>query len=98
MAESDPNGRDRCSQMTITFSGSLTTNGVGGTVYYGWIRVDNHGNRTVIPEQPIQIAAGDTSRHAVVSDSFTPGHSGTDQLFFLSPSYTVPAQGWSCSG
>jgi hypothetical protein len=98
VAESDPNGRDRCSQMTITFNGSFTTNGAGGTVFYEWVRVDSQGNRTVVPEAPIRIATGDTSSHAVVSDAFTPAHSGTEQLVFLVPSYTVPAQGWSCRG
>jgi hypothetical protein len=84
--------------LIVTATGSFTTNGVGGWVSYEWVRVDSQGNRTVTPEAPIRIAAGDRSSHAVVSDVFTPAHSGTDQLVFLSPSYTVPAQGWSCVG
>lgn len=88
----------RCSQTTVTATGNFTTNGVGGWVFYEWVRVDSQGNRSVIAEVPIRIAAGDTSTHAVATDSFTPQHSGTDQLVFLSPSYTVPAQSWSCIG
>ena len=88
----------RCSQTTVTATGSFTTNGVGGWVFYEWVRLDNQGTRTVIPEIPIRVAAGDTNAHAVVTDSFTPKHSGTDQLVFLSPAYTVAAQSWSCIG
>ena len=82
----------------MTASGSFTTNGVGGTVYYGWLRVDSQGNRQFIPETPIRIAAGDTSLHSVVSDIFTPVHSGSDQLVFISPLYNVAAKSWSCVG
>ena len=82
----------------MTATGSFTTNGVGGWVFYEWVRLDNQGTRTVIPEIPIRVAAGDTNAHAVVTDSFTPKHSGTDQLVFLSPAYTVAAQSWSCIG
>lgn len=83
---------------SINAIGNFTTNGVGGTVYYGWLRVDSQGNRQFIPEAPIQIAAGDTSSHSVVPDNFTPVHSGSDQLVFISPYYNVPAQSWSCVG
>jgi outer membrane biosynthesis protein TonB len=93
------NNKNRCNQTTVTATGSFTTNGAGGTVYYGWVHYDTNGKVTgVTPEAPIRIAAGDTSSHAVVSDTFTPVHSGTDQLVFASPAYTVPAQGWSCVG
>src|SRR2546425_4300870 len=92
------NGNKRCSMSSVTATGSFDTNGVGGWVFYEWVRVDSQGNRTVIPEAPIRIAAGDTSSHAVVSDSFTPQHSGTDQLVFLNPAYTVAAHSWSCVG
>jgi outer membrane biosynthesis protein TonB len=88
----------RCSQTVVTATGSFTTNGVGGWVFYYWLRTDSQGNRTTVPEQPIRIAAGDTSAHNVASDSFTPQHSGSDQLVFLSPAYTVTAQTWSCVG
>jgi hypothetical protein len=49
-------------------------------------------------EFPIYVAPGDTSAHAVKSDVFTPSHSGSDQLVFLNPVYTVTAQSWSCVG
>src|SRR5579864_3154790 len=88
----------RCSQMTVTASGSFTTNGAGGWVFYEWVRLDSQGNRTVIGEFPIWVAPGDTSSHAVRSDVFTPAHSGSDQLVFLSPVYSVAAHSWSCLG
>ncbi len=83
---------------SVTATGSFTTNGAGGWVFYEWDRVDSQGNLTVIPEAPIRVAAGDRSSHAVVTDSFTPQQSGTDQLVFLNPAYTVAAQSWSCVG
>jgi len=93
------NNNGHCAQLIVTATGSFATNGTGGSVYYQWVHYDTNGNVTgVTPEAPIRIAAGDTSSHAVVSDTFTPAHSGTDQLVFLSPSYTAAAQGWSCVG
>jgi len=44
------------------------------------------------------VAAGDKSLHGVTSDTFTPVHSGSDQLVFSSPAYSVPSQSWTCSG
>jgi hypothetical protein len=83
----------------VTATGSFTTNGVGGAVYYGWVHYDTQGHVTgTTQEAPIQIAPGDTSAHAVVADSFTPQRSGSDQLVFFSPFYSVPAQSWSCVG
>ena len=87
-----------CSQTTVTANGGFTTNGVGGTVSYHWVRVDNQGNRTIGASGTIQVAAGDTNLHGVTSDTFTPVHSGSDQLVFLSPAYSVPAQSWNCIG
>ena len=92
------NNEGHCSQLTITATGSFATNGVGGSVSYEWVRVDSQGGQTVIPEAPIQVAPGDRSIHAVASDAFTPAHSGTEQLVFLSPAYSVPAQSWNCVG
>jgi len=92
------NNEGHCSQLTITASGSFATNGVGGSVSYEWVRVDSQGGQTVIPEAPIQVAPGDRSIHAVASDVFTPAVSGTEQLVFLSPAYSVPAQSWNCVG
>ena len=92
------NNEGHCSQVTITASGSFTTNGVGGPVSYEWVRVDSQGARTVIPEAPIRVATGDRGTHAVASDTFTPAHGGSEQLVFLSPAYSVPAQSWNCVG
>ena len=92
------NNAGKCSQVTITASGGFTTNGVGGTVSYEWVRVDSQGTQTIIPEAPIQVAAGDKSLHVVASDTFTPAHSGSEQLVFLSPAYSAPSQSWTCSG
>jgi outer membrane biosynthesis protein TonB len=92
------NNAGHCSQVTILASGSFTTNGAGGSVSYQWVRVDSQGNRTIGVSGTIQIAAGDRSLHAVRSDSFTPAHSGSDQLVFLSPAYSVPSQSWNCVG
>jgi hypothetical protein len=92
------NNTGHCGQISITSTGSFTTNGVGGWVYYQWVRVDNQGDRTTVVEPPIRVAAGDTSSHAVASDTFTPAHSGTTQLVFLNPAYSVPAQSWNCVG
>ncbi len=88
----------RCSQTTVTAAGGFTTNGVGGSVSYHWVRVDNQGNATIGASGTIQVAAGDTNLHGVTSDTFTPVHSGSDQLVFLSPAYSVPAQSWNCVG
>ena len=88
----------RCSQITVTAAGGFTTNGVGGSVSYHWVRVDNQGNATIGASGTIQVAAGDTNLHGVTSDTFTPVHSGSDQLVFLSPAYSVPAQSWNCVG
>src|SRR6266566_2479309 len=88
----------RCSQSTVTAVGGFTTNGAGGTVSYQWVRVDNLGNRTNGASGTIQVAAGDSNLHQVTTDTFTPVHSGSDQLVFLSPAYSVPAQSWNCVG
>jgi len=89
---------NRCSQNTVTGVGGFATNGLGGTVSYQWVRVDNQGQRTIGASGTIQVAAGDTNLHGVTSDTFTPVHSGSDQLVFLSPAYSVPAQSWNCVG
>jgi hypothetical protein len=93
------NNKNRCSQTTVTATGSFTTNGVGGWVLYEWVHYDAQGQRTgATPEAPIRINGGDSSTHAVVADSFTPQHSGSDQLVFLNPAYSVAAQSWNCVG
>jgi hypothetical protein len=97
-APRNPSNSGRCSLATVTATGSFTTNGVGGSVSYRWVRVDNQGNRTIGASGTIRVAVGDRSLHTVASDSFTPAHSGSDQLVFLSPAYSVPAQSWNCVG
>ena len=92
------NGNARCSQSTVTAAGGFTTNGVGGSVSYQWVRVDSQGTKTIGASGTVQVAAGDRNFHAVANDTFTPTHSGSDQLVFLSPAYSVPAQSWTCSG
>lgn len=89
----------RCNQTTVTATGSFTTNGVGGWVFYQWVHYDTTGKVVgSTPGAPIRIAAGDTGSHAVVADSFTPQHSGSDKLVFWSPVYAAAAQSWSCVG
>jgi outer membrane biosynthesis protein TonB len=91
--------KNRCNQTTVTATGSFTTNGVGGWVFYGWVHYDTQGQRTgTTPEAPIRINAGDTSSHPVVADTFTPQHSGSDQLVFFVPAYSVAGQSWNCVG
>jgi hypothetical protein len=92
------NNTARCSQVTVTAAGGFTTNGAGGNVSYHWVRVDSQGNRTIGASGTIYVAPGDKNFHGVTSDKFAPVHSGTDQLVFLSPAYSVPAQSWNCSG
>jgi outer membrane biosynthesis protein TonB len=89
----------RCSQVVITATGSFTTNGIGGWVFYEWVHFDSAGKQTgSTPELPIRIAVGDLSSHQVTPDTFTPQHSGSDQLVFLSPAYSAAVQSWSCIG
>src|SRR5438270_10596354 len=88
----------RCSQTTVTAAGGFTTNGAGGTVSYQWVRVDSQGNRTNGASGTVYVAAGDKNLHGVTSDVFNPVHSGSDQLVFSSPAYSVLAQSWTCSG
>jgi outer membrane biosynthesis protein TonB len=93
------NNKDRCAQATVTATGTFRTNGVGGWVFYEWVHFDAQGKRTgVTLEVPIRVNAGDTGWHAVVADTFTPQHSGSDQLVFLNPAYSVAAQSWNCVG
>ena len=81
----------------MTSVGWFSTNGVGGTVSYAWIRTDNQGHRWVIAEPSITIAPGDTSVHAVKPDSWTPAAPGSVQLVFYSPSApAVAPQSFSC--
>lgn len=67
-------------------------------MFYKWVWTDNTGQQRATNEFPIWVAAGDTTSHAVVPDSWTPAHSGSVQLVFISPAWTVLAQAWSCLG
>jgi hypothetical protein len=79
---------------TVTFR--LAANGPGGTVTYQWIHKDSNG--TVASQvYSIVVAAGDSSAHQVVTDTWNaPASAGTVQLFFLNPSYGVTPQSFSC--
>jgi outer membrane biosynthesis protein TonB len=98
-APKNPHASGRCSLTTVTATGNFTTNGAGGLVYYQWVHYDSQGNQIgVTPETPIAVAAGDVTTHSVVADQFVPLHAGSDQLVFLNPAYSVPAQSWNCVG
>ena len=85
-----------CRKGSVTATGVFTTDGTGGLVSYAWIRTDNRGTVT-IPEPPILVAPGDTSSHAVVSDSWTPNGSGSEQLLFAAAQAPqLAAQTFSC--
>ncbi|HVS08214.1 MAG TPA: hypothetical protein VHK65_18865, partial [Candidatus Dormibacteraeota bacterium] len=92
----DPN--QPCDQITVTSAGWFTTNGVGGTVSYAWIRTDTQGNRRVIAEPSITIAPGDTSLHAVRTDTWRrPQDPGSVQLVFYTPTApAVAARSFTC--
>lgn len=92
----DPN-RD-CDKLTVTATGWFTTNGIGGTVTYAWIRTGAQGSRWVIAEPPLTIAPGDASVHAVQPDAWTPQSPGTEQLVFYVPAApTVAPQSFTCA-
>jgi hypothetical protein len=86
-----------CDRLTVMATGWFTTNGVGGTVTYAWIRIDTQGNRVVIAEPSLTIAPGDSSLHAVRPDSWRPTLPGSEQLVFNSPAGpTVAAKSFAC--
>jgi hypothetical protein len=84
------NSSNKCKLGTLTASGTVKTNGVGGTVQYHWVENDGTGARTV-NEAPIVIAAGDTSTHNLVQDQWIPQASGTEQLVISAPGVQSPA-------
>jgi hypothetical protein len=84
-------------QCNVTATGTVRTNGAGGTVTYYWVRKDDNGTHAQ-PQHTLTIVKGDTSTHAVVKDQWTAGSSGTEQLVFVSPTYPLAAQSFSCSG
>ncbi|HEY4845863.1 MAG TPA: hypothetical protein VII89_09225 [Candidatus Dormibacteraeota bacterium] len=81
----------------VTATGSVTTNGAGGTVTYYWVRKDDTGTHAQ-PQHTLTIAKGDTGAHAVVTDVWTPGSSGSEQLVFVSPTYPLAAKAFNCGG
>jgi hypothetical protein len=91
------NGKQCGESFKVTSTGTFRTNGAGGKVTYYWLRKDDSGTHAQ-PQQTLTIAKGDTSAHAVVTDSWTPGSSGSEQLVFVSPSYPLAAQAFNCGG
>jgi hypothetical protein len=91
------NSSTKCKLGTVTATGTfrLAANGPGGIVRYVWIRKDANGT-TTSQIYSVTVAAGDASMQTVVSDSWTPASSGTEQLYFLTPNYGVTPQPFSC--
>jgi hypothetical protein len=71
----------------------MQPNGRAGTVSYQWIR-DNGAYKS--PIYTINVAAGDTTGHNVVADSWIPSANGNEQLVFTTPGYSVLAQSFTC--
>ena len=88
-------GQAKCANNTVKANGTFITNGAGGTVRYQWIRITSTG-RAPQPVQSVVLAVGDKGFHAVTPDSWTPSSSGSEQLVFITPAYSVPAQSWTC--
>jgi hypothetical protein len=85
----------KCVNDTVIANGTFVSNGAGGVVSYQWVRITSAG-RFPQPVQSITLAVGDRSFHAVSTDRWTPPSSGSEQLVFLSPAYSVAAQSWTC--
>jgi hypothetical protein len=81
--------------VTATGTFRMQAGGPGGTVQYYWIRKDSNG--TVVSQTyKIVVAAGDAAAHSVVTDSWTPASSGSEQLVFTTPGFAVAPQSWTC--
>jgi hypothetical protein len=78
-----------------TATGTFTTNGVGGTVTYYWVRKDSTGTHAQ-PRQTLIIAKGNVGIHAVARDRWAPKSAGSEQLVFVSPTYSLAAQAFTC--
>jgi hypothetical protein len=89
------NGSECGQSFKVTATGTFRTNGAGGTVKYYWLRKDDSGTHAQ-PQQTLTIAKGDTSTHAVVTDSWKPSSSGSEQLVFVGPTYPLAAQSFNC--
>jgi len=74
----------------------MVANGPGGKVSYTWLRHDSNGYANS-PIYSLVAAANDNNAHTVVSDSWTPASSGSDQLVFLNPIYAATAGSFTCS-
>jgi hypothetical protein len=91
------NNSTKCKLGTVTATGTfrMQAGGPGGTVQYHWTRKD--GNVTTVSQTySIVIPAGNTAAHSVVTDSWTPADSGTEQLVFTNPGFAVAPQSWTC--
>jgi hypothetical protein len=76
----------------VTSTGTFRTNGAGGTVTYYWVR-----SGVAQPRQSMVVAKGDTGTK-VITDTWTPNSSGTEQLVFVSPSYPTLTKSFNCGG
>jgi hypothetical protein len=78
----------------------MAAGGPGGVVKYDWIEKDTDPNtgqtRVTVKSYTITVAAGDTSAHSVVTDTWTPASPGSEQLVFNSPSYSLQPQSFTC--
>ena len=91
------NPSDKCKNGTVTGNGTFTTNGVAGTVSYQWRHFDSNG--TLLADGgtvsgAIAVSAGVSSYS--FTTSLAPSTNGTEQLVFISPSYSVAAQTLGC--
>jgi hypothetical protein len=91
------NGNECGQSYKVTATGSVSTNGAGGTVTYYWLRKDDSGTHAQA-QHTLTIAKGDSGAHAVVTDVWTPTSSGSEQLVFVSPAYPLAAQAFNCGG
>jgi len=91
------NGSDKCSTSTVNATGTfrMQAGGPGGTIYYHWIYKDSAGTK-VSPTYSFVVAASDASAHFTVTGSWSPASSGSVQLVFTTPSYTVPLTNFTC--
>jgi hypothetical protein len=78
----------------------MAAGGPGGVVRYSWIEKDTDPStgKTIVTVKnyTITVAAGDSSAHSVVTDSWTPLSAGSEQLVFTSPAYSLAPQSFSC--
>ena len=80
---------------SITATGQIHTNGATGTVFYYWVRKDSTGSHAQA-QQPLTFTQGQTTK--VITDTWTPKTSGSEQLVFVNPSYPTQTQSFNCTG